>query len=109
MAKIIQIIDVNSEGHQVRLDNGFLHTIAHGGQSPQVGDKLMEITAPVSDDARGFTTVPDGHEIADIEIVIDMAQIARDLLVPRLRYAFEHGRRDGACRFDIRPALNIGK
>ena len=54
MAKIIQIIDVNSEGHQVRLDDGFLHTIAHGGQSPQVGDELVELAAPVSDDAPDF-------------------------------------------------------
>ena len=44
MAKIIQIIDVDSAGHQVRLDNGFLHTIAHGGQSPQVGEELVEET-----------------------------------------------------------------
>ena len=54
MAKIIQIIDVNSEGHRVRLDDGSLHTIAHGGQSPQVGDELVELAAPVSDDASDF-------------------------------------------------------
>lgn len=27
----------------------------------------------------GFTTIPDGYELADIEIVVDMAQIARSL------------------------------
>ncbi len=41
MAKIIQILDVNSEGHQVRLDDGRVVSIPHGsGDALNVGDEI---------------------------------------------------------------------
>ncbi len=46
MAKIIQILDVNSDGHRVRLSDGRAVTIPHGhGDSITVGD---EYTIPPS-------------------------------------------------------------
>ena len=41
MAKIIQILDVNSDGHRLRLDNGGVVLVPHGtGQDLNVGDEL---------------------------------------------------------------------
>ena len=34
---------------------------------------------PLSGAGEGFTTVADGREIAEIEVIVDLAQIARDL------------------------------
>lgn len=42
---------------------------------------------------KGFTTVSDGHQVADIEVVIDIEQIAR-YYGPRAM-----GNRRGRCRF----------
>ena len=58
MAKIIQIIDVNSDGHQVRLDDGRTVTVLHSHQPAQLGDEFAELAAPVSDDAPTAEDVP---------------------------------------------------
>lgn len=42
MAKIIQIIDVDSDGHRVRLDDGRVVHMLHGGQHPEIGQEFTE-------------------------------------------------------------------
>lgn len=34
---------------------------------------------------RGFTTVPDGHELADIELVVDLEALARRIGIRAMR------------------------
>lgn len=42
MAKIIQVIDVDSDGHKVRLDDGRIVRMPHGGEHPHVGQEVDE-------------------------------------------------------------------
>lgn len=48
MAKIIQILDVDSDGHKVRLDDGRIVHILHGTDNADVGQEYAD--QPVSDD-----------------------------------------------------------
>ena len=41
MAKILAILDVNSDGHVVRLSDGSTATLPHGGPVPTVGEELL--------------------------------------------------------------------
>ena len=45
MAKVIQIIDVDSEGHKIRLDNGEIVRWPHGPHVPHIGQELPEVSA----------------------------------------------------------------
>lgn len=51
MAKVLQIIDVDSDGHKIRLDDGRVVYAPHGGELPHIGQEFTEIAQPVSDDA----------------------------------------------------------
>ena len=42
MAKILQILDVDSAGHKVSLDDGRVIVIPHGGDHPIVGQEIAE-------------------------------------------------------------------
>jgi hypothetical protein len=42
MAKVLQVIDVDSNGHCVRLDDGRIVVTPHGGDHPQVGEEFPE-------------------------------------------------------------------
>ena len=43
MAKVIQIIDVNSVGHTVRLSDGSTAFLAHRGQGVNIGDDFEDL------------------------------------------------------------------
>ena len=45
MAKVLQIIDVDSEGHKIRLDNGDVVRWPHGPHVPHIGQELPEVSA----------------------------------------------------------------
>jgi hypothetical protein len=49
MAKILQIIDVDSDGFKVRLNTGDVIRMPHGGEHPHVGQELVERPFFVSD------------------------------------------------------------
>lgn len=40
MAKVLQVIDVDSDGHKVRLDDGRVIFMPHGGSHPQIGQEV---------------------------------------------------------------------
>lgn len=40
MARVLQIIDVDSEGHKVRLDDGRTIVMPHSGQHPHIGEEV---------------------------------------------------------------------
>ena len=46
MAKIIQVLDVNSEGHRVRLDNGWTAVIPHNSREVVIGAEFPSLVIP---------------------------------------------------------------
>jgi hypothetical protein len=46
MAKIIQVIDVNSEGHTFRLSDGSMVSAPHGGEHYSIGDEWGKAPEP---------------------------------------------------------------
>ena len=47
MPKILQVIDVNSDGHVVRLSDGSVATIPHGADVPCVGAEFGDPPAEI--------------------------------------------------------------
>jgi len=73
MAKVLQIIDVDADGHKVRLDDGQVIVMPHGGEHPHIG-KDVSGTSTVREDSpnqSGAPVVPEEVSGVDAALAIE--------------------------------------